>query len=421
MAADRVTYEKIIYSRGNDLQVWKGRSDEHGELVIKVIFFNSLMDANQFYKEVFSMMRFKDIEGVAKIYDCEIGQSELKYFIRILMKFYKNGDLEKNIKNKAASNQYFNENELMAHLETLSNVFAYFQEKQVAHRDIKPENIFLDDDGKLVVGDLGCASELNKSQDTIAGTPLYLSPILKRAFLEIISNQCHQTKFDHDIYKSDVYSLGITFLYMVTLVKSEDIALEIDDFKIQQLTDQKLNQLSYNYPVLCKYLSLMLYVEEHKRIDFISLNKRLQLGKLKKCSNCKKNELLSLIIDELYFCVNCFNLLRNWLKYKYFKIMQIPDDYYSQYQITFGESLGNESCCTICYKTHPFSSQCLLNGSTYSCQDCNSQATQNSIWVRCQTDRNHYYCIVCLRKGGFNHNICTKVTSYAKNSFIFLE
>lgn len=421
MAADSVIYEKIIYSRGNDLQVWNGRSQEHGELVIKVIFFNSIMEANQFYKEVFSMMRFKDIEGVAKIYDCEIGQQELRYFIRILMKFYKYGDLEKFIKTRAVHNQYFSETELIAHLDRLINIFAYFQDKEVAHRDIKPENIFVDDDGQLVVGDFGCASELSKSKDSLAGTPLYLSPILKRVFLDIMSNKHHKTIIEHDVYKSDVYSLGITLLYMAKLSSCEDMAIEVDEYKIQQLTDEILNQLSNAYPKFCKYLSLMLNVDEQKRIDFINLNKILQLGKIKTCSNCKKNEILGLIINELYFCVNCFNLLKEWLRYKYFKIMQIQDEYYNQYSITFQESLGNESCCTICYKIHPFTSQCILNGSYYTCQDCNNQTTQNSIWVKCQIDRSHSYCIVCLRKGGYNHNICTKVTSYPKSSFIFLE
>ncbi len=55
-------------------------------------------------------------------------------------------------------------------------------------------------------------------QNTLVGTPLYLSPILWDAFIKK-----QNMNVVHDLQKSDVFSLGLTFLEMATLANQNEI------------------------------------------------------------------------------------------------------------------------------------------------------------------------------------------------------
>lgn len=71
----------------------------------------------------------------------------------------------------------------------------YLHGRRVLHRDLKTTNLFLDQSGKLKIGDLGVAKELKTNHTTtIVGTPYYLSPEL-----------CEEKPYNN---KSDIWSLG---------------------------------------------------------------------------------------------------------------------------------------------------------------------------------------------------------------------
>lgn len=75
----------------------------------------------------------------------------------------------------------------------------------IIHRDLKTENIMLLTDGGVKVMDFGLASDpdlLDEMNDRIAGTPFYIAP-------EVWVRK----DWDH---KSDLYSLGVIFYYMLT-------------------------------------------------------------------------------------------------------------------------------------------------------------------------------------------------------------
>ena len=78
----------------------------------------------------------------------------------------------------------------------------------IVHRDIKPANIMVSMDGEFKLTDLGIAKlmESNSSltrENDILGTPAFISPE------QIYSSRT----VDH---RSDIYSLGATFFYLVT-------------------------------------------------------------------------------------------------------------------------------------------------------------------------------------------------------------
>lgn len=81
----------------------------------------------------------------------------------------------------------------------------YAHQKGVYHRDVKPGNIFIEQAGRVVLGDFGIAKLSESSTVTFStpGTPAYMSP-----------EQCRGEELDA---RSDIYSLGITVYEMLTL------------------------------------------------------------------------------------------------------------------------------------------------------------------------------------------------------------
>ncbi len=77
----------------------------------------------------------------------------------------------------------------------------------ILHRDIKPDNLLLDKNGDVKIADFGLAKTLGDRLDLTAssdlmGTPLYMSP-----------EQCRGDALD---FRSDMYSLGAAFYYLLT-------------------------------------------------------------------------------------------------------------------------------------------------------------------------------------------------------------
>lgn len=148
--------------------------------------------------------------NICKAYGCWVGEDghSLTFVLEALEM-----DLAREIANRRNNSYPWQEAELWGHFLQLVSVFAYAQEAGVCHRDIKPQNIFVSGDKQLKVGDFGTAKVLEEAlTTTVVGTPVYASPELQSSFQSGL-------KISYDPYRSDVYSLGLTFLCMARLTE----------------------------------------------------------------------------------------------------------------------------------------------------------------------------------------------------------
>ena len=108
---------------------------------------------------------------------------------------------------------YYKEQELIHIVKQLVSALAYLQVQKVAHRDIKPQNVLLYPNSVYKVADFGEAKEIkiSKQQNTLRGTELYMSPVLYNGL------KWNKKDVLHNVYKSDVFSLGYCLLYAASL------------------------------------------------------------------------------------------------------------------------------------------------------------------------------------------------------------
>ena len=197
---------------------------------------------------------------------------ESTFCIYILMEVAKT-DWEKEINQRQMRNKYYSEEELINILKQIVNALAYLQKNKVSHRDVKAQNILVFPNNKYKIADFGEARKFGKRLDplsTLRGTELYMSPILFNGLQNRIFD------INHNPYKSDVFSLGMCFLFASTLrIKT---LCKIRDFQ----NDSKLkifimSVVSQRYSLsFVQLITNMLQLQECDRPDFIELESILE-------------------------------------------------------------------------------------------------------------------------------------------------
>ena len=75
--------------------------------------------------------------------------------------------------------------------------------------------------------------QIQKGKFSLSGTPNYMSPILKERFLHARKKKLQDVKLiDVDLFKSDIYSLGLTFLQAATNIDISIINESEDHMKM---------------------------------------------------------------------------------------------------------------------------------------------------------------------------------------------
>lgn len=125
---------------------------------------------------------------------------ETEDFLISSMELIKGDTLKEKIKKSD-----LNEGEIKNIIRQIVDVIDYLHNEGIIHRDIKPANIFINEEGEVILGDLGIifleGTEPITQRDTVIGTVHYMPP---EAFERIFSPAY------------DYYSLGITLYEVVT-------------------------------------------------------------------------------------------------------------------------------------------------------------------------------------------------------------
>ena len=237
-------------------------------------------------KEIFNNLDYiEKRKNIIKIMDDFLLKTNSKGLIHIYSSFYekKNNkynyyelmeigelDWEKEIIARRNYNLYYKEEELLNIASQLIKTLSLLQKNHITHRDIKPQNILVVK-GNYKLCDFGEIRIMKRNGivvQRIRGSELYMSPILFSG----LRNNLMQVK--HNTYKSDVFSLGMCFLYAATMdFNSTD--------EIREMTDMDQIKITLNNYLSDKYsnkfislINLMLQIEEKLRPDFIQLEEK---------------------------------------------------------------------------------------------------------------------------------------------------
>jgi serine/threonine protein kinase len=261
----------VISSKGkkNSIKILKALRSNTGEVVCLKTFkshkFSIVQEALHEAKVL--MTASKAHPNICEMKDCFVEQVHDFFRFGIVMQHFEHGDLEDEIKKRKRTNRPYSEKELLKIFEGLLDALCMLQKKQICHRDLKPQNIFVEHDSLLKIGDFGLSKKeefgrLNSSK-SLVGTPVYFSPLCAEAYLK------HQlggeTRVSHNMYKSDVFSLGLTFLRMASLSSIRGL-----NCSPQALIEDRITGISYSQQVR-SLLHFMLRVDENVRPDFLAM------------------------------------------------------------------------------------------------------------------------------------------------------
>jgi uncharacterized protein YciU (UPF0263 family) len=258
-------------------KIYKVEDKNKKYFAMKKILANSLDEINALEKEYDLVLSLAPLKlNLINIYGMETKQLDrTTYGMYVLMELDVR-DWEKEINLRKNKKRFYSEETLIIILKELAKTFSELQKNNISHRDIKPQNILLFSNGTFKIADFGEAKEmmyLNRQtiRQTIRGTELYMSPIL----FEALKNNERTTKYiKHNTFKSDVFSLGLCFLFAscLNLNALVEVRTISDMNKLRSVVE---NYLKKNYSE--KFINILIYmlkIDEKERGDFIDLEEK---------------------------------------------------------------------------------------------------------------------------------------------------
>ena len=247
-----------LISETDRVKVWSG-TYYNDPVCCQIIKFQEI-PIEKVIQEVNAIWKINHSGTIKVIWAGYINETEFLILQELLT-----NDLEKEIKLRKAGNRLWSEVDLVRHLGNMIDVLATMQDMGYSHRDIKPQNILITQNRELKLMNFGNAKDVTGVESlTIAGTPGYLSPELRLGWIEYIRG-INEGKINHNAYKSDVYSLGLTFLYMATFQEINQSSSEEIIQRVQMLPFQSIQAILY----------YMLIHDSNDRPDFIWLRSLL--------------------------------------------------------------------------------------------------------------------------------------------------
>lgn len=232
-------------------------------IIIKELQFSALADASEALEEALKQVRLNAHPNVATLYGATLNQRGNWYIVCLAMERL-DTNLHQEIERRVKTRNFWVEKQLWEYLIPVVSALEYAQSVDLCHRDIQPRSLFLTNDGVIKVGDFSSARHCTSQSQTstVKGSPNFLSPVLQSAYAQSMGRTNLQVQ--HNMYKSDVYSLGLTWLYMAKLGASERIS---KGKGMESTARMEIDTINYSKE-LKTLLGYMLEEEESRRPDF---------------------------------------------------------------------------------------------------------------------------------------------------------
>lgn len=220
---------KSLIGKGGMAEVWYAENNIGKKAAVKILLPKYCRDETviaRFQKEAKIMVNLEH-GNIRQVYSSGI----IKDRPCIIMEYLEGNDL----KSRLREGERFDDAELIKWWNQLADALNYTHQKGVIHRDIKPSNIFIDGKRNAKLIDFGIAKEEGSDSLTLTGallgTILYMSP-----------EQIRGTNKNID-YRTDLYSLAVTFVHLITGNAPYDVTTN-DDLAIRQSIAEKKLDLS---------------------------------------------------------------------------------------------------------------------------------------------------------------------------------
>jgi serine/threonine protein kinase len=266
-------------------------------IVAKIYNITESYSSEEATREVDLLKKLKKYKYTPRFIESKEYSAGNKKFLAIYLDYYPRGNMQGLLIRIKNNNQRLPTNIIMKMLFCFVETLKTLQIEGICHRDIKLENIFIERDDVFILADFGDGKSdtvIRNNLHTLRGTPNYLSPILASHYENFIIGNA-SIALVHNPYKSDVFSLGIVILNLIT-------KNEIQYSRNHYLSNIRNKKNSLTDNILKWILNIMLQIEEANRPDFIELNKILQKVKnFKICGFCYRD------IQEVQpYCLECF-------------------------------------------------------------------------------------------------------------------
>ena len=186
---------------------------------------------------------------------------------------YFENDLELEIQDRVPKKEYFQESEIWYVANSIVSYGSYFETNGIYHGDIRPINVLMSEEGNVYLMDHGLLhpSKNNLNKAFSGDRTVFLSP----RELDILKTKSETAEYD--VYKSDVFSAGITLLYMCHLENPISLYNYTDCSFNSALHAQLIQDVERNYSKpLADLISWMTEYDETKRPDFHAINNTIQ-------------------------------------------------------------------------------------------------------------------------------------------------
>ena len=242
------------------------------EYALKKVLCTDYRELLKFKKE-FELIYSLQNPNILRIYKLQIKKLDLTTGSLYVLMERAQTDWNMEIKRRKLAKKFYKENEIISILKQLIKGLLFLQKNKIAHRDIKPQNILIFPNNIYKIADMGEAKEIDKNRmqmATLRGSELFMSPLLYEGL------KYNKKNIRHNPYKSDMYSLGLCFLYAISLnLKILEYIREMKSMNsIKNILSKFLDKNKYS-DKLIEIIYKMIDIEETKRFDFEELEKEL--------------------------------------------------------------------------------------------------------------------------------------------------